>query len=321
MRPPLVVLTGATGFVGSSVLRELMTRQERPSRVRVVGRSPVELPEHPGVEWVRGDLTDPASLRGVCEGADALLHTASYTGPDQAVNEAVNHRGSEALAAEARRAGVARIVHLSTAAVYGAGPHRGSAVGEVDPVPVSTVSRSRLLGEAHALAAGAVVLRPGLILGTGDRWVVPALADTLARVPARWDGGRALLSLVDVGDLARLVVALLRAPATGRGVVHHASHPVPVRAGDLLSRLTAHRIVAQPTEDLPLEECLALLRSRPGGVSERQFRLFAEDNWYRSDEVWQAADCPPGPGPLARLGEAADWYRTHLGQLATDVAG
>jgi hypothetical protein len=89
---------------------------------------------------------------------------------------------------------------------------------------------------------------------------------------------------------------------------------VPVLAADLLTRLAEHRILTLPTTDLPLAECLELLRAAPGAVSERQFRLLAEDNWYRSDEVWRVADCPPGPGPLARLDEAAAWYRAHLGQ-------
>jgi nucleoside-diphosphate-sugar epimerase len=267
------------------------------------------------VEWVRADLTDPGSLRGIAEGCAMLLHLAArVSGPEEEC-AAVNVTGTTALVAAARAAGVQRVVQLSTAAVYGAGPHHGIPVGGVEPAPVSPASRTRLAGERPVLEAGGTVLRPGLVLGPGDRWVVPVLAELLARVPGRWDGGGARLSVVDVRDLARLIVAVGRSPRPLPGV-RHASHPVPVRVGDLLDRLAELdilRVGDRERRELPLKRCLELLRSTPGRVSERQFRLLAEDHWYDSREVWDAAGCPPGPGPLDRLAEAADWYRDHLG--------
>lgn len=359
--PRRVVVTGATGFIGSAVVRELLPVPNRDSvsarstHLRAVARKPPEPAGPPGslrslhplrspgsprsprpdtaapVEWRAADLADPASLRGVCEGADVLLHLASDIGRDEERCELVNVRGTAALVGEAVRAGVGRIVQLSTAAVYGAGPHAGPDVDEVEPAPVSPASRTRLAAERPVLEAGGTVLRPGLVLGAGDRWVVPALAELLHRVPGRWDGGRGLLSVVAVEDLARLFARLALAPEGVPGGVYHASHPTPVRNGDLMDTLICHGILPRPDTtspqgasgseadarpgpgpDLSWEACLARLGSVPGRVSERQFALLATDHWYRSDEVWTAAGCDPGPGPLVRLAEAADWYRSHL---------
>ncbi|WP_435612440.1 NAD-dependent epimerase/dehydratase family protein [Streptomyces sp. bgisy159] len=309
-----VVLTGATGFIGSAALRALLSDGTGP-RVRALVRRVPEPRRHgaPGeagaVEWVRGDVTDPETVRGLCEGASALLHLASYIGPDEDRCAAVNVTGARTVLTEAVRAGVPRVVHLSTAAVYGAGPHRGVAVGEVPAAPVSAVSRTRLEGERFAREVGAVVLRPGLVLGPGDRWVVPVMRELRTRVPAVWAGGRALLSVAAVDDVGRLLTALARGPRPVPAGTYHVSHPVPVRCGDLLSGL-AERGVLPPVPDVdwPWERCVERLRATPGRASERQLAMLVRDHWYRSDDIWRLADCPPGPGFPERLAEAADWY-------------
>ncbi|MFM9446440.1 NAD-dependent epimerase/dehydratase family protein [Streptomyces acidiscabies] len=290
MRSDVVVVTGAGGFVGTAAVRELLARG---ARVRaVVRRVPEEVVE--GVEWVTGDLTEPGAVSGVCEGARAVVHLASYIGGDEAMCRAVNIDGTRAVMAEARRGGVRRVVHLSTAAVYGAGPHSGIEVGEVVAEPVSAVSRSRLVGEGFALEAGGVVLRPGLVLGEGDRWVVPGLRELVARVPGVWDGGRALLSVVDVTDLGRLIASLALAEGPVPGGVYHASHPVPVRIGELIAGLVARgELPPVPEVEWSWEECLERFRASEGRAGERQFALVGRDHWYVSEEVWRVAGCEP----------------------------
>ncbi|MFD9304252.1 NAD-dependent epimerase/dehydratase family protein [Streptomyces sp. NPDC060048] len=306
--PKVIVLTGATGFIGSAALEALA---RRPGvRVRALARTPGE--DRDGVEWVRADLTDPGSLWGVCEGAAALVHLASYIGRDEERCHAVNVAGSAALSAEAARAGVERVVHLSTAAVYGNRPHRGIEVDGVVPDPASAASRTRLAAEAPVLAAGGVVLRPGLVLGAGDRWVVPALAELVTRIPARWDGGRALLSVVDVRELARLIDALATTTDPVPAGIHHASHPVPVRIGDLMAALADHGIVPAVEEDWPWDRCVTALHAHPGRVTERQFRLLARDYHQQSTPIWHLTTIPATRSPLSFLPPSAPWYRTHL---------
>jgi nucleoside-diphosphate-sugar epimerase len=312
-----VLLTGASGFIGSAVLRRL-TRQDVD--VRALTRRKHPLPAE--VEEVHADLARPETLEGICAGVHVLVHAASHVGSDEQLCTQINDMGTAALMREARRAGVERVVQLSTTAVYGRGPHRGAAVGDLEPDPGSPASRSRLAGEAHALRHGALVLRAGLITGAGDRWLVPALAELAHRVPGYWRGGQAKLSLIDVEDLARIVIrAALRIPGTGRSSapvqgIHHAVHPTPVRSRELMDTLAELGVLPSVSGELTWRECLALLQEHPGRISERQLTLLAFDHHYATG-LWQACESAPGAGPLAALAEAAPWYRTHLARPAT----
>ncbi|MYV63607.1 NAD-dependent epimerase/dehydratase family protein, partial [Streptomyces sp. SID4931] len=163
--------------------------------------------------WARADLTRPDTLHGFCTGADVLLQLASHIGRDAQTCEAVNVRGTAAAVAEARRAGVRNIVLLSTTAVYGAGPaprhrrRRGGTRPGVGGQRQPAGSRDRRPGGGRNRVAGRVDPRCGRPVG-GTR-----LADALRRVPAWWDGGEALLSVVQVTELARLVAGFARASA------------------------------------------------------------------------------------------------------------
>ncbi|WP_372669256.1 NAD-dependent epimerase/dehydratase family protein [Amycolatopsis kentuckyensis] len=125
---PDLLVTGATGFVGTAVLRELVARGEG-ARVRVLARRPVPgWMTDAGVTTWRGDVTDAAGLVGLCTGITTLVHLASQVGGDAALCTAVNEDGTAKLLAEARRAGTADVLYLSTCAVYRDGVHRGSPV-------------------------------------------------------------------------------------------------------------------------------------------------------------------------------------------------
>jgi len=312
-----VVMTGATGFIGSAVLRRLtdpVVLAEHKVSVRALTRRHVPLP--PGVEQVSADLTRPESLSGVCSGAEVLVHAASHVGSDEQLCLQVNDLGTAALMQEAARAGVKRIVQLSTTAVYGRGPHRDATVTDLEPAPGSVTSRTRLAGEAHALDHGALVLRAGLVTGAGDRWVVPALAELARRVPGYWMAGESRLSMIAVEDLARLITATaLRLPAGGAIAaqgIHHAVHPEPVRSRDLLDVLASLDVLPPVSGELTWQECLSLMEKNPGRISARQLTLLAQDHFYSGEFLWDACRIDPGPGPLARLTGAAGWYRSML---------
>ncbi|QYN22231.1 NAD(P)-dependent oxidoreductase [Amycolatopsis sp. DSM 110486] len=310
-----ILVTGATGFIGCAVVRELVASGCGP-RVRVLVRRPLPdgtaaWPADAGVRPVAGDLADPASLAGVCAGVTTLVHLAAQVGGDEQLCTTVNEDGTRALLAEAARAGTTRVLHLSTCAVYRDGDHRGASESVLVTGPASATSRSRLAAERLVRAAGGAVLRPHLVYGVGDRHVVPALVRWLRAVPAWAAGGDARTSVVSVTDLAAVVVALIHRPGLP-GEVFHVADPRPVRMRRLVTAVCDLLGEPLPAADLPLGEHRERTREALPWLSDHQYSLLTRDHWYESSRVWARTGVPTGPGLVARLAEAAQYYRETL---------
>lgn len=281
-------LTGATGFIGSHVLQEALASGWH---VRAVVRSPQRPVE--GVTWLIADLGEAKQFDGVFVGATAIAHCANAIGSDRNRLEAVNVRGSEAVVAEARRHGIARLGILSTSAVYRRERHVQAREDTLIEDPGSDTSNTRLRAELAVREAGGFSVRPHLVTGPGDRWVVPNAARAVVQIG--WP--QALPhSFVDVRDLARLIVMLLDSEAA-RGATFHASY-----AG------RTWRDVLEP---------LGVLRGNAARGSEdvldpRHVALLAEEHTYSSERAWKTVGWTAARDPSRPDAATLRWYRRQL---------
>jgi dihydroflavonol-4-reductase len=186
----MVYVSGATGFVGGHVARELREQGADVHDERV-------------------DLLDRRALERAVEGCDAVVHVAALYSYDAspAEIERVNVAGTRNVLDAAARKGVRRVLFTSTAGTCG--PVLGRPAGEEDEPPAWELSvpykRTKLAAEILARDAGAVVVNPTTPVGPGDRKPTPTGRMIAGVATGRIRGFVATtgLNLVDVRDVAR----------------------------------------------------------------------------------------------------------------------
>ena len=216
-----VLITGATGFIGSYVAERLV---RGGSQVRLVVRRPdrAEALRAAGAEVLLGDLTDPPTLQGCCGGIEIVIHCGAWLGTPykREVAYAVNVTGTTALAEEALRAGVQRFVHVSSVAVYG--PVPSGVVTETSPPwkGVHLYGDSKIEGE-DALAAissrglPTVITRPGIVYGPRSRGATIQVVRLINRGwPAMVEGGYGYSRPIFVENLVDALVLCAVKPVT-----------------------------------------------------------------------------------------------------------
>ena len=256
-----VFVTGATGFVGSHVARELAAQG---AEMRILTRKTSNLANLEGLqgETVVGDLLHPGSLRTAIRGCDAVMHVAAdyrLWVRDPKAMYAVNVEGTRALLQIAREEGVGRFVYTSSVATM-AFKTDGSIVDEATPVTLDDMvghyKRSKFMAERVALEAAAagqqvMVLNPTTPIGAGDIKPTPTgeiVVDFLNRkFPAYVDTG---LNLVDVTEVARTHVAVLDAKV-GRPGERYILGGENLTLKQILDKMSAITGLPSPTMKVP----------------------------------------------------------------------
>jgi len=254
-----VFLTGATGFVGTHVARELA---QRGAQLRLLVRPTSNLRNLEGLpaETVVGDLLQPESLRTSLRGCDALMHVAAdyrLWVRDPKAMYAANVDGTRALLQIAREETIPRTVHTSSVATMGFKTD-GTIVDETTPVSLADMvghyKRSKFLAEQVAIEAAhagqqVIILNPTTPIGPLDVKPTPTgriIVDFLNRkFPAYVDTG---LNLVDVAEVARTHADALEKGRSGERYILGGENLTLKQILDKMSAITG---LPSPTTRIP----------------------------------------------------------------------
>lgn len=215
--PKKVAVIGANGFVGSRVVE--MFHLSGLCEVVPVVRGVNALPRLSRFEldWKLADARQTEALSAALTGCDAIVH--AVVGDPRVIEAA-----AAALIPAAAKAGIRRVVYLSTASVHGQNPAQGTTEAsplsdgqEIDYNNAKVRAERVLFTAASKHAVELVALRPSIVFGPRDRWVT-TLADELLRGVA-WlvNDGAGVCNTIHVDNLVHAVRLALAAPAAATG--------------------------------------------------------------------------------------------------------
>ena len=322
MSAPRVLLTGATGFVGSHVVDALRDAGQ-PMRALVRPSSNVTRIRAAGCDIRPGDLTDPRVWASALDDIDVVLHLAAATrARDEADYRRANVDTTAALiSAASARPHPPRVVLLGTLASVGPSLDGRPVHEDAAPRPLTAYGRTKLEAERLVLGSSrvpAVVLRPPAIYGPRDRDLFTFFR--LARlgvqpVPA---GPDRPVQLIHVHDVVAAILAAARSRQEGR--VYHIAEQA-IRPWSQVSALIAEAVGRRPLRvPVPrsalrvaalLSEGTARLAGRSTIFNRDKVRELLAPAWIctterAAEELGFRAAIPLEQG----IRETADWYRS-----------
>ncbi len=323
-----VFVTGGTGFVGASVVRELLAGG---AEVRALARRNSDRRNLEGlkVEVVEGDLDDVDLLARTMADCEWGFHVAAHYSLLRRDREAIyraNVEGTRHVLQAARAAGIKRLVHTSSVAAIGVPPEGEVAdetfqtsVGEL----VSDYKKSKFLAEQLAREAAreglpVVIVNPSTPIGPYDVKPTPTgdivLRFLQRRMPAYVDTG---MNLIHVRDVA---IGHIRAAEKGRVGERYILGHRNMTLKEILDTLAAITGLPAPTRRLPHwlpivvgavdELFLSRLTGKPPTVAFDSARMAAHPMYYDATRAVTYLGLPQTPIETA-LQEAVTWFRDH----------
>lgn len=320
-----VLLTGASGFLGTHLARELLARQYR---VKVLVRRQQLVPMLAGlaVDRCEGDVLDRQSLHKAVAGCEAVVHAAALAQVNPARNPlvwAVNQTGTENMIEVARQAGVQRFVYVGTANVFGFGtkqqpgdetyPFAGKRYGS-DYIDSKRAATDRVLEAVRQGELPAILVHPTFMLGAFD--AKPTSGQMLlelyrGRVIGYPAGGK---NYVHVRDVA---VATVNALTQGRLGESYILGNANLSYQEAFQLIAQRMNVAPPRWPIPPGlarlygagcDAWSRLTHRPGRLNSAMVAVANDGHYFSAQKAIAELGLPQTPVEQA-IDEAFNWFK------------
>lgn len=224
----LIAVTGASGFLGTAIARELIGRGHR---LRLLARSREKAAhlEKLGAQVVEGDVLRPETLEKLLAGVETVVHSAGFVSdwaPEKIFME-INVDGTVNVARAAVAAQVGHFVHISSFGVYGSRDYTGlTETGQLtpsnNPYDKSKFVAEERLREFAATGLPLTIMRIGFIYGPGDRNFMPRVLENLRGGKVKYVGdGNNVLTTTYLANAVSAIVAAVEKPQISRGQTYH----------------------------------------------------------------------------------------------------
>jgi nucleoside-diphosphate-sugar epimerase len=318
---PTALITGGSGYFGC-LLRERL--RAAGSAVRVFDL--VDADDRPDdVEFQPGDIRERDAVARACRDVDVVYHNVAQVplAKDRALFWSVNRDGTESILQAARAAGVRKIVHTSSSAVFGI-PARNPVDEGAAPRPLEAYGEAKLAAEQliedavrrHGLDV--TIIRPRTIVGHGRLGIFQILFDWVEdgrRIPVLGNGDN-LYQFIHADDLAD---ACIRAAARPGFAVYNIGAEQFGTMRQTLEALCAHARTGSAVYSVPMGVAVAAMRltsalrlSPLGPYHALMYgrSLYFDISKAKNELAWQ-----PRWSNEEMICESYDWYRAHKDQV------
>lgn len=311
-----VLVTGGSGYLGETVVRKL---RERGDDVRVFDL--VDNEDRPAeVEFVRGDIRDAGAVARALAGIQVVHHNVAQVplAKDREQFWSVNVEGTRILCDAAARAGVEKVVLVSSSAVYGV-PPRNPVDLDVLPAPREAYGEAKLAGERiaeeyQARGLDISIVRPRTVLGHGRLGIFQILFEWVRRgrpIYTLGDGSNRY-QFVHADDLVDVCLRADRIPGP-RVLLGGTDRFGTMR--QLLEGLVRHAGTGSPIRTLPFRatQTAMMLTSKAGlsPLGDYHTLMYGREMFFDVSETKRVLGWAPRYSNAEMIAESYDWYVAH----------
>ncbi len=316
-----VLITGGSGYFGSLLAADALARGDA---VRIFDVNPPGN-ELDAVEYVHGDIRECDAVRAACDGVDVVFHNVAQVplARDRALFDAVNVAGTANMLVAARDAGVAKVVHTSSSAIFGI-PEHNPVTETTAPHPLEAYGRAKLAAEllcrdAASSGLDVTIIRPRTILGHGRLGIIALLFEFVADgapVFVLGDGSNRY-QFVHASDLAD---ACFRAADRPGPSVYNIGAVEFGTMRETLQALVDHAHTGARVRSLPVAPARIAMRALAHAglapFAPYHWLLYGESLFFDTTKARAELGWEPKCGNASMIVESYEWFLAHRTTLA-----
>jgi nucleoside-diphosphate-sugar epimerase len=320
------LVTGGAGYFGGLLARRLCGEGRR---VRVLDINPVGDPPA-GMEAVRADIRDQDAVARACAGASTVYHNVAQVplAKDRHAFWSVNEGGTRTLLQACATAGVKKVVHTSSSAVFGA-PDRNPVDETTPPRPQEEYGRAKLAAEDlcrqfAARGLDVTIVRPRTIMGHGRLGIMQILFEWVRQgrnIPVLGRGDN-LYQFVHADDLADACVRAARRP--GPDLYHIGAERFSTMR-ETLEALTRHAATGSRVVSVPFRLAIAGMKisSRLGlsPLGPYHTLMYGRSMYFDVSKARRMLGWSAVHSNAEMFCQSYDWYLLHRDQVMTRAPG
>ncbi len=309
------LVTGGSGYFGALLATQLRAAGHRVRILDLNDPDPIVSSDQP--DFVRGDIRDAAVVRAAVDGIDVVYHNVAQVplAQDERLLRSVNVDGTRTLLDACADAGVGKVVHTSSSAVFGV-PEANPVLPTTVPKPAEAYGHAKLAAEWACLRAATngldvSIVRPRTILGHGRLGIFAILFDWIADgadvfVLGRGDNRYQFIHADDLADVC------IRAGAASGPQIFNAGTDRFGSMRDTLESVCAHAGTGARVRSLPAGAASLAMRAaataRLAPFAPYHWIMYSKSMWFDTEHVTEAFHWSPRWSNEEMFAQSYDWF-------------